>query len=244
MIEALHKSALSILPISTICAVAGLIMGIFTVTGLGLKLSTYIVSMAGDSLMLLCVLAFIASIILGMGLPTVACYLLLAVLVAPAMIQFGVIPLAAHLFVFYFGIISAITPPVAIAAYVGAGIAEAKPMQVGVTACTIALPAFLVPFIFVYNPGLLMVGTPFDIIQVCVTTLLGSFLCAVGTQGYFFARLHAWERIIAVGCALAMLVPETFTDIIGLGGGSFILIIGFTRAKRQKTGFASNSCGA
>ena len=112
MWEALVFSGKAIVPISVVCASAGLIVGIFNATGLGITLSSYIVNMAGNSLMLLCVLAAVASLILGMGMPTVACYLLLAALVAPAMIEFGVLPIAAHMFVFYFGIISAITPPV------------------------------------------------------------------------------------------------------------------------------------
>ncbi len=187
LVDALVFSGKAIVPISVVCAAAGLIVGIFNATGLGITLSSYIVNMAGENLMMLCVLAAVSSLILGMGMPTVACYLLLAALVAPAMIDFGVLPIAAHMFVFYFGIISAITPPVAIAAFVGAGIAKCSPMKVGVTSCILALPVFFVPFVFVYQPALLMVGTGMEIFQVCCTTLLGTFLCAIGTQGYIFS---------------------------------------------------------
>lgn len=234
MWEALVFSGKAIVPISVVCAVAGLIVGIFNATGLGITLSSYIVNMAGNSLMLLCVLAAVASLILGMGMPTVACYLLLAALVAPAMIEFGVLPIAAHMFVFYFGIISAITPPVAIAAFVGAGIAKCSPMKIGVTSCILALPVFFIPFVFVYNPALLMVGNIGQILQVCATTLLGTFLCAIGTQGYIFAPLKMPVRIIAIVCAVAMLIPETITDVIGIAGLAVVLMIGWMTSKKQK----------
>lgn len=233
MIDAMIFSGKSIVPISVVCAAAGMIVGIFNATGLGITMSSCIVNMAGDSLMLLCVLAAISSLILGMGMPTVACYLLLAALVAPAMIDFGVLPIAAHMFVFYFGIISAITPPVALAAFVGGGIAKCSPMKVACTACVLALPVFFIPFVFVYQPGLLMVGTLPEILQVCCTTLLGTFLCAIGTQGFIFSKLGIPVRIIAVACAVAMLIPETITDAIGLAGLAFVLAVGWTGMKKR-----------
>lgn len=232
MADALVFSGKAIVPISVVCAAAGLIVGIFNATGLGITLSSYIVNMAGDSLMLLCLLAAVASLILGMGMPTVACYLLLAALVAPAMINFGVLPIAAHMFVFYFGIISAITPPVAIAAFVGAGIAKCSPMKVGVTSCILALPVFFIPFVFVYQPALLMVGSMAQIFQVCCTTLLGTVLCAAGTQGYIFAPLKMPVRILAVVCAVSMLIPETVTDIIGAVGLIVVLAVGWISSRK------------
>ena len=233
LVDALVFSGKAIVPISVVCAAAGLIVGIFNATGLGITLSSYIVNMAGENLMMLCVLAAVSSLILGMGMPTVACYLLLAALVAPAMIDFGVLPIAAHMFVFYFGIISAITPPVAIAAFVGAGIAKCSPMKVGVTSCILALPVFFVPFVFVYQPALMMVGTGMEIFQVCCTTLLGTFLCAIGTQGYIFSTLKMPVRVLAVVCAVAMLIPETITDIIGLAGLILVLVIGWLGKKKE-----------
>ena len=233
LVDALVFSGKAIVPISVVCAAAGLIVGIFNATGLGITLSSYIVNMAGENLMMLCVLAAVSSLILGMGMPTVACYLLLAALVAPAMIDFGVLPIAAHMFVFYFGIISAITPPVAIAAFVGAGIAKCSPMKVGVTSCILALPVFFVPFVFVYQPALMMVGTGMEIFQVCCTTLLGTFLCAIGTQGYIFSTLKMPVRVRAVVCAVAMLIPETITDIIGLAGLILVLVIGWLGKKKE-----------
>lgn len=233
MADALVFSGKAIVPISVVCAAAGLIVGIFNATGLGITLSSYIVNMAGSSLFLLCLLAAAASLILGMGMPTVACYLLLAALVAPAMIKFGVTPIAAHMFVFYFGIISAITPPVAIAAFVGAGIAKCSPMKVGVTSCILALPVFFIPFVFVYQPALLMVGSGAQIFQVCCTTLLGTVLCAIGTQGYIFAPLKMPVRIIAIVCAVSMLIPETITDVVGAAGLVGVTAVGWISSKKS-----------
>jgi TRAP transporter 4TM/12TM fusion protein len=230
---AMEQGAVGILEISVICAAAGIILGVFTVTGVGLKLSSAIVYLSGGSLAALLVLSMVASLILGMGVPTVAAYLILAILVAPAMVDFGVLPLAAHMFVFYFGIISAITPPVAIAAYVGAGIAGAKPFKVGLTACVLAIPAFIVPYIMVYNPALILVGTPLEIVQVTITSIIGSFLCAVATQGYFLTNLKLLERLIALLAALCTLIPESYTDIVGivLAGGLFAVL--YLRMKKE-----------
>ncbi len=232
--QALVLGGRQIVPISIICAAAGIVVGIFNATGLGIKLSSYIISVAGDSLMLLCVLAALSSLILGMGMPTVACYLLLVALVVPAMVDFGVLPIAAHMFVFYFGIISAITPPVAIAAYVAAGICKANPMRVGFTACWIALPVFLIPFVFVYEPAMLLQGSAFWIIQVCGTSLIACFSCAAATQGYIFDLLRMWERCALGAAALLMLIPEGFTDLVGIAIFAAVSLISFTRSKRAR----------
>jgi TRAP transporter 4TM/12TM fusion protein len=236
ILDGLAAGAMGVLTISVICAASGLIIGVFTVTGLGLKLSSTIISFAGGSLGLLLVLAMLASLVLGMGVPTVAAYLILAILVAPAVTGFGVLPIAAHMFVFYFGIISAITPPVAIAAYVAAGIAEDDPMRVGLVACRLALPAFIIPFVFVYQPGLLMVGDLGDIIPVVVTSILGSFFCAVAVQGYVFCSLKPWERLLMLGCAIFALIPEPVTDILGVGIAIVIIWICWLRAKKKRAG--------
>lgn len=233
VLDSLHDGAMGVISISVICAASGLIIGSFTVTGVGLKLSSVIISFAGDSLILLLVLAMLASLVLGMGVPTVAAYLILAVLVAPAVTGFGVLPIAAHMFVFYFGIISAITPPVALAAYVAAGIADDKPMRVGMEACALALPAFLLPYIFVYQPGLLMVGTLGDIIPVVITSILGSFFCAVAVQGYIFRNLNPLERALMLGAALCSLIPEPITDVIGVCLGWGIVGLCYVQTRRN-----------
>lgn len=232
--DGLYNGAVGILEISIICAAAGIILGVFTVTGLGLKMSSVIVTLAGGSLFALLLLAMIASLILGMGLPTVAAYLVLAILVAPAMIDFGVVPMAAHLFVFYFGIISAITPPVAIAAYVGAGISGSNPFKVGFTACGLAFPAFLIPYVFAYQPALLLLGEPLAIIQVVATTVFASLLCAAFYQGFIFTKLAKYERALMLIAALLLMVPEGSTDIIGLVVSVAVLFKVYMRSKKEK----------
>lgn len=217
ILRALEQGAKGILEIAAICAIAGVVIGSFTVTGLGLKLSSILIDLAGGNLFLLLFLSMIASLILGMGLPTLACYIILAVLVAPAMIKLGVLPLAAHLFVFYFGIIAAITPPVALGAYVAAGIAGSPPFQTGWVSCRLALVAFLLPYMFVYEPNLILRGdiSIFKAIQAVFTAIIGSAALAVALQGYLFTHLNFILRLICGIAAVMMIKPGTLTDILG-----------------------------
>jgi len=232
--DALYNGAMGILEISVICAAAGIILGVFNVTGLGLKMSSAIISLSGGSLLGLMVLAMIASLILGMGLPTVAAYIILAILVAPAMITMGVLPMAAHLFVFYFGILSVITPPVAIAAYVGAGIAGSDPFKVGLTACGLAFPAFVIPYVFVYQPALLLIGPLPLILQVCATTSFSAVLFAAFFQGFIFTKLFKYERIVFFVSAILLVIPESNTDIIGLAIAALLLVKIYVRSKKER----------
>jgi len=243
LIAALRDGGLGILAITIVCAASGVIIGVFTVTGLGLKLSSAIVSLAGGQLFPLLLLAMVASLILGMGVPTVAAYLILAILVAPSLVEFGIPAIAAHMYVFYFGIISAITPPVAMAAYVGAGIAEAPPVKVGFTACKLALPAFIVPFILVYNPALILQGgNILATLQVVCSTLIGCFLCSMAMQRYFIRDLN-WFETIALGVAAACtLIPEPITDYVGLALGLIVMVpILIKYAKNKKAAKAETA---
>ncbi len=235
ILNAMAEGGKAVISISVICAASGIIIGVFTVTGLGLKLSSAIVALSGGHLIILLFLAMIASLILGMGVPTVAAYLILAILVAPAMVEFGVPAIAAHMFVFYFGIISAITPPVALAAYVGAGIAESDPIKVGFTACGLALPAFIVPYILAYNPALILQSdSVLEILQVVISTVFGSFLCSVIIQGYLFRSLKRFERVIFGVAAICMMYPEAMTDYIGGAIAIVLMIIIHRSAKKNK----------
>lgn len=235
ILNAMAEGGKAVISISVICAASGIIIGVFTVTGLGLKLSSAIVALSGGHLIILLFLAMIASLILGMGVPTVAAYLILAILVAPAMVDFGVPAIAAHMFVFYFGIISAITPPVALAAYVGAGIAESDPIKVGFTACGLALPAFIVPYILAYNPALILQSdNVLEILQVVISTVFGSFLCSVIIQGYLFRSLKRFERVIFGVAAICMMYPEAMTDYIGGAIAIVLMIIIHRSAKKNK----------
>ena len=201
------KSAVSV---GIACAMAGIISGVIMGSGLGYRISSILTSVAGTSMLLLLVLTMVVSLIMGMGVPTTAAYLVLASLVAPTMIQLGIPPLAAHMFIFYFGCISSITPPVALAAYAGAGLAGCDPNKTG-------YKAFLMPYLFVYNPVLLMEGGVLDILWSLVTALIGAYLLASGFEGFFFRWSLKWfERPLMILGAVMLIVPGMVTDLVGI----------------------------
>ncbi len=213
--EGLEAGAKGMLIVATACACAGIVIGVVNVTGFGLKFSDFIIDIAHGSLPFLLILTMLSSLVLGMGLPTVACYIILAIISAPALVEMGVLPLAAHLFIFYFGIIAAITPPVALAAYVGAGIAGANPMRTGYIACRLGLAAFLLPYMFIYGPPMLMKGNAQDIILAAISGVVGIWALAAGLQGYFLQSLAIWQRIILLIAAVLLIKPGLTTDLIG-----------------------------
>ncbi|MBU1208496.1 MAG: TRAP transporter permease [Proteobacteria bacterium] len=213
---AMEDAAKGTLIVATACATAGIVIGVTNLTGLGLKLSGILVDLSHGNLLALLVLTMIASIILGMGLPTTACYILLAVLAAPALIKIGIIPIAAHLFVFYFGIISAITPPVAGAAYAAAPIAGVGPMKIGFTACRLGIAAFILPYMWVYGSALLLIGEPLKVALGVVTSVIGIAACACAIQGYLLRPVSMLERILLLMAALFLIKPGWITDGIGL----------------------------
>nr|WP_285890414.1 TRAP transporter permease [Halalkalibacter oceani] len=218
LIKCLVDGAKSALGMIAACATAGLVIGVLNLTGVGLKFASLILSIAGDNLALALIMTMCATIILGMGLPTTAAYLITAAVVAPVLIQMGVSPLAAHMFVLYFACLSAFTPPVALAAYAAAGIADAKPMQVAFTSMKIGLVAFIIPFVFVYGPAILLQGTPTQIIVSTLTALIGAFGLACGVEGWFLGnRANVIARIFLLCSALALIIPGVMTDAIGLG---------------------------
>ena len=208
------KSAVSV---GIACAMAGIISGVIMGSGLGYRISSILTSVAGTSMLLLLVLTMVVSLIMGMGVPTTAAYLVLASLVAPTMIQLGIPPLAAHMFIFYFGCISSITPPVALAAYAGAGLAGCDPNKTGYKAFRLAFCAFLMPYLFVYNPVLLMEGGVLDILWSLVTALIGAYLLASGFEGFFFRWSLKWfERPLMILGAVMLIVPGMVTDLVGI----------------------------
>lgn len=217
VLESLEAGGYGMLDIVAVTALAGIISGVLSLTGLGLKISGLLINLAGGNLFVLLLLCMVVSLIAGMGLPIVACYLLLGVVVAPALVDMGVQVLAAHLFIFIFGIFSAITPPVAIAAYVAGGIAKADPMKTGFTAWRLALPLFLVPYAFVYDPTLIMQGAPLLIIRNFSTGIIGLFAFASALEG-FIIKYHIPTplRVILGAGALGMIIPGLWTDIIGI----------------------------
>jgi len=215
--KAFENGARSAVGVAAACACAGIVVGVVTLTGLGLKFAHLVLAVAGGNLLLTLFLTMIVSIILGMGVPTTAKYIILATMAAPALVQLGVPLIAAHLFVFYFGIIADITPPVALAAYAGAGIAGANAMKTGLTAVKLALAAFLIPYIFAVSPGLLMVDVTWvEALHKIATALIGIVSLAAAVQGYFIAPARAWERALLFVAALGLIVPGLVTDIFGL----------------------------
>ncbi len=219
LLLALEKGALGTLQVALACACAGAIVGVFTLTGLGLKLSTILTDLSGNSLFFLAVLAMIAAIILGTGLPTVPTYLLLIILVAPAMVKMGVVPLAAHLFVFYYGALADLTPPTMITVYTAAALAEAKStLTVSVAAMRLSLAGFILPFMFIYVPAYILRGTWLAVAEAAVTGLLSVICLAAALEGcYFFRKTDRWERALFLVAAAMLAGPDPRTDLIGAG---------------------------
>ena len=212
--DAVVETASSLCEILVISAAAGFIMGLFQVSGLAFAFAAYLVELGGESLILLLVLAAVVSIILGMGLPTIGVYVMLAVLVAPALVKVGVPPLAAHLFILYFGMMSLITPPVAPAAYVAAAIAQAPSMATGWTAMRFGWSSYIVPFLFVYSPAILMQGSVVDIVTVTVTSLFGIWLICVAMTGFFTRVLPIGLRVAFAAAGIMLLSPHQVSGLL------------------------------
>jgi TRAP transporter 4TM/12TM fusion protein len=212
--ESVVETAGGLCEILVISAAAGFIMGLFQVSGLAFAFAAYLVELGGQSLVMLLILAAVVSIILGMGLPTIGVYVMLAVLVAPALVKVGVPPLAAHLFILYFGMMSLITPPVAPAAYVAAAIAGAPSMATGWTAMRFGWSSYIVPFLFVYSPAILMQGSVIDIVAVTVTSLFGIWLVCVAMTGFFSRVLPIGKRILFALAGIMLLSPHQASELM------------------------------
>ena len=217
IIQSLEDGARSALPVAAACAMAGIIVGIITLTGLGMKMAGGIVGLAGGNVYLTLFFTMISSLVLGMGVPTTANYIIQATVSAPALIQVGINPLAAHLFVFYFGIVADITPPVALAAFAGSGIARSDPFKTGFEAFKLGFAAYLVPYVFALSPVLILVNvTPFTFTKAVITAIIGMFGIAAGTTGFFLRKCAWWERILLFAAGVCLVDPKTLTDTIGL----------------------------
>ena len=188
-----------------------------TLTGLGQDLINVLMSVAGTSKFLALFLTMVACIVLGMGVPTTANYVIMATITAPIVVRMGVPVLAAHMFVFYFGIVADITPPVALAAYAGAAIAKSNPLKTGVNATRLAITAFIVPYIFAFNPAMLFIDTGIiEVIQIILTSMIGIFGVASGMEGYMFTKMKWYEIILVIGGGLLLIDPSLITDIVGI----------------------------
>jgi TRAP-type uncharacterized transport system fused permease subunit len=186
---------------------AGLIISILDRTGLGQALTLLLASVGEDSIFLLLILTALVSILLGMGMPTSAIYLLLATMIAPSLVKLGIHPISAHMFVLYFGLMSMITPPVAIAAFAAASLSGAKPMETGVTAVRLGWIAYVVPFVFVLSPSLLWQGTAFDIATGAITAFIGVWFGSCGLIGYMFGPQSVVGRILLFAAGILLLLP-------------------------------------
>jgi len=215
IIKALEEGAKNTLVVAAACACAGIVIGVINLTGLGLKFTSFVLFLAGDSLIPALIMTMLAGIVLGMGMPTTPAYIVQAALLIPALIKLGVLNIAAHMFVFYFSTISAITPPVAMAVYAAAGIGGAKLWPTGIWAMRVAAAGFIVPFMFVYGPSLLFIGSAFDIITSAISASFGVMALAAGMMGWFVKKVVIWERIVLLIAAVLLIKPGLYSDAIG-----------------------------
>ncbi|MGO3023273.1 MAG: TRAP transporter permease [Brevibacterium sp.] len=213
----LVEGARTALPVIAACATAGIVAGTVTATGLGGQLGKGLVDLAGGNFFIVLVMVMIACIVLGMGLPTTANYVVTATVAAPILYNNFDVPLiAAHMFVFFFGILADITPPVCLAAYAGAGIARANPMRAGVTAVRIAIAGFLIPYVFILEPALLLQGTWQELLLALVTVILGMIGVSSGLAGYFMGRANIVERVLLLAAGITLIYPNIWVSLVGL----------------------------
>jgi len=222
--------------VAAACATAGIVVGVASLTGIGLRMSEMIITVAQGHLPVALLLTALGSIVLGMGLPTTAAYVVLAALGAPALTELGVPLLAAHLFIFYYGCLSNVTPPVALAAYAAAGLAGSSPLRTGATAMGLAVGGFLVPFAFIYDPSLLLSGTVFEILATTLGAAIGVTSLAAGIIGYIGRPVSTSGRAILIVTGIALLGPGWLSD--GLGIAIFATALWFWRKPKGKLGSA------
>ena len=237
-LRALENGARNCLSIGIACGVAGIIAGVVTLTGLGQIFISAIVGVANGQLMIALFFTMITCIVLGMGVPTTANYIIMATTCAPILVTgMNMDPIAANMFVFYFGIVADITPPVALAAYAGSAIAKANPMKTAFQATRLAIAAFLIPYIFALNPAMLFINsTPFQVVQIIITSFIGMAGVAAGLEGYLIKNMNILERIMVAAGGLAMLIPGTVTDLIGVG--LVVVVIVFQLLHKDKKAVA------
>jgi TRAP transporter 4TM/12TM fusion protein len=241
ILSSLSATGHSVVEIILISAASGLVIGVLNVTGLSFNLTYALVQIGSGSAIILLGLSAIVCIVLGMGLPTLGVYVLLAALVAPALIQVGIEPIAAHLYVLYFGMMSMITPPIALAAFAAASIAQASAMKTGWAAMKFGWSAYVIPVLFVFSPTLLMIGAPFDIALAILTAAIGVWLISAALAGYFSSRLSPAARcLFGLSGLLALIPADTFpgavwSDVIGVAAGIILMVAEIMRARSMQT---------
>ncbi|QNB45336.1 TRAP transporter fused permease subunit [Thermanaerosceptrum fracticalcis] len=217
ILKALEDGTRTALGVAMSCAIVGIIVGVATLTGFGLKLASAILLVGQGNLFITLVLTMIACLILGMGLPSIPAYIITATMAAPALAKMGVPPLVSHMFVFYFGMLANLTPPVALAAFAGAGIAGANPTSTGIQSMKLALAGFIVPFVFVYSPSLMLINTTWlDAVMVTITATIGVIALAGAVEGYLLTHANALTRVLLLVGALCMIKPGVITDVVGI----------------------------
>jgi len=244
MLNALEWGARNMVAIAMACASAGIIIGVVNLSGLGLRMTSLIVTLAQNKLILTLIFAMFASIILGFGLPTTATYIVMATLTAPAVAKLGVPLIAAHLFVFYYGIVADDTPPVCLAAYAASGVAKSDPVRTGILGFKFDLAAFILPYIFIYSPTLLLIDTTIpSVIIAFITATIGMYALAAGIQNYFAAKTNIIERIAMFAIALLLITPDLWFDVIGIVGFFVIYFIQRHRMGKRMIPHMKSSTG-
>ena len=232
-LEALAAGGQGTITVATACGIAGIIAGTITMTGLASNIISGVVALAGGSVFLALLLTMICCIVLGMGIPTTATYCIMAATCAPILVQMGVPTVAAHFFVFYFGIVADLTPPVALAAYAGAAIAKASPMKTAVTATKLAIGAFIVPYAFAMSPAMLLIDTNIlEVILICITAFIGICCLSASLEGYLLERMPWYERLLCLAGGLMLIFPGTATDLGGIALAAIVLALQLVTRRR------------
>lgn len=233
--EAMEAGGRGAITVAVACAMAGIIAGCITVTGLASKLITAVVAISGNVTIIALLLTMLCCIVLGMGVPTTANYCIMASTCAPILMSMGFDKIPAHFFVFYFGIVADITPPVALAAYAGSAIAKSNPMKTGITATKLAIAAFIIPYVFAYSPAMLFVdATAWDVIQITLTAFLGMLGVCMGLMGYLASDLNMPLRVVSIFGGLLMIIPGTMTDAVGLAVVLAVAVYSYVMGKKNK----------
>ncbi|MBQ4160130.1 MAG: TRAP transporter fused permease subunit, partial [Clostridia bacterium] len=226
LLEALAAGGQGMITVAAACGVAGIIAGTITATGLANIMINGIVALAGNQVIIALFLTMLCCIVLGMGVPTTANCCIMAATCAPILVRMGVPQLAAHFFVFYFGIVADLTPPVALAAYAGAAIAQANPMKTAFTATKLAIGAFIVPYVFALNPAMLFIDTSaWEVVLICVTSLVGIFAVSASLEGYLLHHMPWYQRVLSLVGGLLLIYPGLVTDLVGVGLVALVVVL-------------------
>ena len=234
-LEALAAGGQGMITVAAACGIAGIIAGTITMTGLANVLINGIVALANGRVIIALFLTMLCCIVLGMGVPTTANYCIMAATCAPILVRMGVPLVAAHFFVFYFGIVADLTPPVALAAYAGAAIAGANPMKTALQSTKLAIGAFIVPYVFALNPAMLFIDTTVgEVVLIVITSLIGIFGVSSGLEGYMLRNTAWWERIVSIAGGLLLIYPGIVTDVIGFALVGLVFLIQLLGQRRDR----------